>query len=128
MTVTFNEATYSVTEGESATVIVDMESTLDVGVTVNLVVNVMSDDYTISTTQLTFTSDDISEELTINALLDSVMEVVETSSVTLTHDDGIYMFNDTSFDVDISDASELHTTYSIYYTHTHTPSLPLSLL
>ena len=129
MTVTFNEATYSVTEGGSATVIVTMESTLDMGVTVNLVVNVMSgttDDYNISPTQLTFTNDDTSEEVTIDAILDSVMGVVETSTVTLTQDDGSIMFTDTSFDVAISDASELHTTYSIYYTHTHSLPPPLS--
>ena len=127
VTVTFNEATYSVIEGQSETVIVTMESTLDMGVTVNLMVNVMSDttdDYNISPTLLTFTSDDTSEELTIDAISDSVMEVVETSTVTLTQDDGSIMFTDTSFDVDISDASELHTTYTMYYISSLPPPPP----
>ena len=108
-------APFTLTEGETVTATVSVSpSTLTLAIPVMVTVeDATSDDYTVAPDQLTFSSTDLTAELTITAILDTVMgEGVETFTISLTNDDSAIQFTPSSADVTIADASETRTVYT----------------
>ena len=119
MMVVIDGAPFTLTEGETVTATVSVSpSTLTLAIPVMVTVmvtvdNTTSDDYTVTPDQLTFTSTDLTAELTITAILDTVTgEGVETFTISLTNDDSDIQFTLSSADVTIADASETRTVYT----------------
>ena len=115
MMVVIDEAPFTLTEGETVTATVRVSpSTLTLAIPVMVTVeDATSDDYTVTPDQLTFSSTDLTVELTITAILDTEAdEGVETFTISLTNDDPDIQFTLSSAGVTIADASETRTVYT----------------